>query len=210
MDPTDWTERQRTRQRRRARIVQAVKTILPVVALGLIGLIFVMGREQGDIGDLFSAEELARLGTGLRLDNPRLAGIADGELPYELTAAAAMPDGPMAQVIELEAPEGEVRAPDRTYAASAARGVLDRRENRLTLEGGVSASTSDGWKARAPGAVIDLEGQTATGTGRLVANGPNGALEAGGFSVESGGDTGAPVLHFKNGVRVLFTPPEKE
>lgn len=201
-------DRRRLRIARRARLVGWAKVLLPVAALVVIGAIFMAGRGEGDLADLFTPEELARLGAGLRLDNPRLAGITGNDQPYQLTAVAALPDGPMAERITFERPSGHIETPDRTVRASAESGLMDRSAERLELSGGVAFETSDGWQAETESVSIDLDRKSAAGAGSLRATGPNGSLEAGSFRVTSDeAAEDAPTIWFENGVRVVFIPP---
>lgn len=203
-------DRRQLRIARRARLVGWAKVLLPVAALVVIVAIFMAGREEGDLADLFTPEELARLGAGLRLDNPRLAGVTGDDQPYQLTAVAALPDGPMAGRIAFERPEGHIETPDRTVRASAEAGMMDRETERLELSGGVAFETSDGWSAETESVSIDLDRRAASGAGAFHATGPNGSLDAGSFRVlsdEAAGD--APTIWFENGVRVVFIPPRE-
>lgn len=204
----DQIERRQFRIARRARMVGWAKVLLPVTALVVIAGIFMAGREEGDIADLFTPEELARLGAGLRLDNPRLAGVTGEDRPYQLTASAALPDGPMAERIAFEQPKGQIETPERTVQAEAESGLMDRSADRLELSGGVSFQTSDGWTASTDSVSIDLDRRAAAGGGALRATGPNGSLEAGSFRVTSGGEArDEATIWFENGVRVVFIPP---
>lgn len=201
----------RRRFARRARVVGWVKVLLPVVALSLIGAIFYASRDRGDISDLFTAEEIARLGAGLQVDNPRLAGVTPDDQPYELTAKAAVPDGAMADRISFDTPAGSIEMAERRITASAGSGLLDREAMRLELDGDVAIQTSDGWRAETGRLVFRLEGQHVESAGSVAAEGPNGTLKAGSFRAErSGGEDGAARIWFENGVRVVFTPPPKQ
>ena len=64
----------RRRVRAYSRAVAWMKVLLPLAAVALIAAIFVSARDKSDLTKIFTAEELATLGAGLRLDNPRFAG----------------------------------------------------------------------------------------------------------------------------------------
>ena len=71
-------QRQKRRQvRAYSRIVAWAKVLLPLAALALVVTIFLSGREEGELTEIFTPEELATLGAGLKLDNPRFAGVTE-------------------------------------------------------------------------------------------------------------------------------------
>ena len=212
----DSIERRQARLARRARLVGWAKWLLPLGALGLIAAIFLAGRETGEIAEVFTPEEIARLGAGLRLDNPRLAGVTERDQPYELTARAAVPDGPMADEVTLEDPRGWIETGERRIDALSASAHLDREAQLLTLLGGVEVETSDGWQGETTRLSVALEERSAEGPEPVRLSGPRGTLEAGSFRVEyadtdaeDGSDaagTGTRIW-FENGVHLRFTPP---
>ncbi|HUF56543.1 MAG TPA: LPS export ABC transporter periplasmic protein LptC [Thermohalobaculum sp.] len=211
----DSIERRQARLQRRARLVGWAKWLLPLGALGLIAAIFLAGRETGHIAEVFTPEEIARLGAGLRLDNPRLAGVTERDQPYELTASAAVPDGPMAEEVTLEQPKGWIEAGERRIDALAETAHLNREARLLTLYGGVEVETSDGWQGATPRMTVELAERRAAGPEPVRLSSPRGTLEAGSFRVEypdedAGGAGGSPAedarIWFENGVRLRFTP----
>lgn len=206
----DDIDRRRRRYARRARLVGWAKVLLPVVALCLIGAIFFASRERGDITDLFTAEELARLGAGLQVDNPRLAGLTRDDQPYEFTARAAVPETALASRIAFETPAASIEMPERQVRATAGQGLLDREARRLELDGAVAIETSDGWRGEAGRLVFELDGQSVASDGAIRAEGPNGTLEAGSFRARRGEGGDGDRFWFENGVRVVFTPPQED
>lgn len=208
----DSIERRQARLQRRARLVGWAKWLLPLGALGLIAAIFLAGREAGDITQVFTPEEIARLGAGLRLDNPRLAGVTERDQPYELTASAAVPDGPMAEEVTLENPKGWIEADERRIDALAESAHLDRETRLLTLYGGVEVQTSDGWQGETPRLTVELDERRAAGPEPVRLSGPRGTLEAGSFRVEypedeAEAERAGPRIWFEKGVHLRFTPP---
>ena len=207
----DSIERRQARLARRARLVGWAKWLLPLGALALIAAIFLAGRETGRIAEVFTPEEIARLGAGLRLDNPRLAGVTEDDQPYELTAAAAVPEGPMAEQVTLEAPRGWIEAEGRRIAALSETAHLDREERRLNLLGGVEVETSDGWRGETPRLAVALDERTAEGPEAVRLSSPRGTLEAGSFRVDYADEAAeGPRIWFENGVHLRFTPPRPD
>ncbi|MEM9098575.1 MAG: LPS export ABC transporter periplasmic protein LptC [Pseudomonadota bacterium] len=192
-------------------LIRWIKIVLPIAALVLIAAIFLVGRSNDTI---FSAEELATLGAGMQLKNPRFTGTTEAGDPYELRAIRAIPDGPSPDEIQLEAPTGTLTTSDgRVLDGSAVSGIMLRNSGKLTLTEDVVITTSDGYRAEADFLIIDIDAKGAHAPGAIHATGPLGSIDAGRFRVETqlddqGQATSDHVLFFEKGVRVVFIPEE--
>jgi len=210
LTPEERAERTGRRVRRYSRLVALMKVALPLGALALVAAIFLSARDRGELTDIFTAEELAQLGAGLRLDNPRFAGVTPKGESYVVRADWALPDSAMPRLIALERPRGEIELEDgRTVAVAAAEGELDRRRKSATLDGGVTVETSDGYRVETGRVELDFEARSARAPGSVSLDGPRGSIEAGAMRAESGEDGLADgQIWFENGVRVVFIPAE--
>ena len=198
----------RRRVRTYSRVVAWMKVLLPLGAVVLIAAIFVSARDKSDLTKIFTAEELATLGAGLRLDNPRFAGVTEQGEPFAIRADWALPDSAMPRLIDLERPEGEIELNDgRTISARAATGRMHRENKILVLEGGVVLDTSDGYHVETDRVVLDLNAKTAVAPGPVSGTGPTGQIDAGSFRAAAGEDGArAGKIWFENRVRVVFIP----
>ena len=196
------------RVRTYSRAVAWMKVLLPLGAVALIAAIFLTAREKGDLTKIFTAEELATLGAGLRLDNPRFAGLTEQGEPFAIRADWALPDSALPRLIDLERPEGEIEMSDgRTISARAATGRMHREDKTLVLEGGVVLDTSDGYHIETGLIEIDLGAKTANAPGPVSGTGPRGQINAGSFRAAAGeGAAGAGQIWFENRVRLVFIP----
>lgn len=206
-----WVRKKQASLDRYTRAVGWMKVVLPIAALLMVGLIFVIGRERGAATDLFTAEELARLGAGLKLDQPRFAGVTDAGEPFVLKADWALPDSAMPEEIQLENPTAEVSLQDDRQIAGAARyGLMERSARTLTLTGGVRLETSDGYQFETEMLRVETEARAASTATPVTGTGPQGRIEAGSFRVRQVGERNSDtVIWFENGVRVLFNPGNK-
>lgn len=193
-----------------SRLVRGLKIALPLAALALLASILLGSRDRGDLSNLFTAEELATLGAGLKLDNPRFAGVTGKGEAFSVQADWALPDSAMPTVIELERPRGEIVLSDgRKLTGNSRTGRLLRREKILELEGEVVLDSSDGYHLETARMEIDLDGKTALAPGPVAGNGPRGHIEAGSLRAEAASGQGEPgKIWFENRVRVVFIPGE--
>jgi lipopolysaccharide export system protein LptC len=194
--------------RRYSRAVAWMKVLLPLGAVAVIAVLFLSAQKQGDLADIFTAEELITLGAGLRLDNPRFAGVTDQGEPFAIRADWALPDSAMPRLIDLERPKGEIEMNDgRTIAVSAASGQMRREQKILVLEGEVVLDTSDGYRVETELIEIDLAANTAKGPGPVTGTGPLGEIQAGSFRADAGkGGERNGQIWFENRVRLVFIP----
>jgi len=198
-----------------SRIVTWMKVLLPLAAVAVISALFLSAQKQSDLSEIFTAEELVTLGAGLRLDNPRFAGVTENGEPFAIRADWALPDSAMPRIIDLERPEGEIEMSDgRTIAARSATGRMQRKQKILVLEGGVVLDTSDGYHAETEYMEIDLGAETAMSPGPISGSGPAGQIDAGSFRATTGADgAGGRTIWFENKVRLVLIPatgPDKD
>jgi lipopolysaccharide export system protein LptC len=205
-DPDARLRRAQARVARHSRIVRWMKVALPVVALLLIGAIFLVGRERAAVFDADSAAQLAAMGTGMRLDNPRFSGVTEEGDPFVVTADWALPDGSVPNRIDLERPVGELQMPGQSVTVTAAAGALFRKDERLRLDGDVVLETSDGYRVRTPSVEVDLAARTAEAPGRIHAEGPRGGVEADRVKVQRGESKDDVTIRFEGNVRVTWRP----
>ena len=207
--------RQGKRVRAYSRVVTWMKILLPLAALAVMSALFLSAQKKSDLSEIFTAEELITLGAGLRLDNPRFAGVTERGEPFALRADWALPDSAMPRIIDLERPEGEIAMTDgRTIAARSATGRMLRKQKILVLKGGVVLDTSDGYHVETDQMEIDLGAQTAMSPGPVSGIGPTGRIDAGSFRAVAGEHgVGDGTIWFENKVRLVLIPatgPDKD
>lgn len=193
-----------------SRYVRLMKIALPIVAILLIVLIFLSGRERGGVVDLRTAADGSALAVGLQLENPRFAGMTKRGEPYVLTALTAVPDGAMPNLIDLDQPTGEITLSDqRKLTVTSRAGQMYRTDERLDLEGNVVLQTSDGYRVETDRVEMDMGQKTAVAPGALRATGPRGSIRANKVRVDqTGEDDGSATIWFDGDVKVLFRPKQ--
>jgi lipopolysaccharide export system protein LptC len=193
---------------RYSRAVRILKVALPLVALGLMASVFLLTREETAGGLRFSAADFAALDRGLRLAEPRVTGMTDRGEPFVVRAAWALPDGPDPELVTLEAVEAElVLADGRTVTLKARSGTIRPDARRVSLEGTVVVTTSDGYRAETERAEADLTLGTLTVPERVVATGPLGRIEADRLTAVRRDDgVREETVLFEGRVRVVWQP----
>lgn len=199
------TDQRQQEMRRYSQAVRWMKILLPIIAAVVIGLIFLVGRERGGVADSETVAA-ARLGAGLKLENPRFAGVTETGEPFVVTALSALPDGAMPNLIDLEQPSGEITLGDGlVLTARAETGEMFREDERLNLQGSVVIESSDGYRFETERVEMDLAGKTARAPGSIHAEGPRGGISADSVRMEQA-ENRKVVIRFEGNVRVTFAP----
>ncbi len=192
-----------------SRTVRHLKVVLAITAILLVGTIFMFGRERAVVFDAEQAANLAVLGAGLKLDNPRFSGITEDGDPFVVTADWALPDGATPDRVDLEMPTGELHlADERVVTVRAEAGELFRSDDRLNLMGDVIFQTSDGFEAKMPRIELDLASKVAVAPARLRATSPRGSIEADRMRMARGTTPNSSTIRFEGNVRVSWRPEE--
>jgi lipopolysaccharide export system protein LptC len=150
---------------------------------------------------------VAQLARELRLTQPRLAGVlADGR-EVTLVAEAAAPDFETTNVIVTDRIEGRIAMADDAFLfLDAGAGRIDVEGRIADLTGGVEAETTQGYSIRSDTIRLSLADLGMNAPQAVHLEGPGLTLDAGAMVL--GGPSGAAVLSFTGGVRLIYEPTE--
>ena len=189
----------------RTRVVRLLRVALPLSALALLSVLFLLGRKSETVEPAIpyaqgSAEDLGRSpgigspeyttvtpeGASVTLRAARAAlgnGGADGGTASALVLDWRSRDGLM---IELTSPFAQTQ------------------DTTIRLEGGVRMALSSGWVMRGPSFEADTAADTLRADETVHVTAPFGELEAGTMLIHPS-ETGQ-VLELNEGVRLLYRP----
>lgn len=195
-----------------SRRVGILKIMLPLIAVGLLSTVFLVQKEDAfESGLVFTKVDIATLGDGLTISNPRFSGITNRGDTYTLAAARAVPDGPKPRIVEMS----EITA-DMSYAegtivnATAAQGIADVQQQTLQLNGGLNASSSNAYTFTTDGGLLSLNSGDFESSGPVKLTGPQQTLKAGRMRIAVQEDGTSRFFHFENGVHLTYTPETTE
>ncbi len=183
-----------------SRFVITMKVGLPIVALGLVGLLFLWPQVK---------VSNTRLSVGLasfKAANPespsmvkaRFVGSDNRDQAYSITADLAKNILLGKSKVELEVPKADLAMQDGSWLAMTAKtGLYDQKGKSLALDGAVNLFHDSGYEFNTETALVDLEGGVAVGDKPVQGQGPFGQLTAEGFRIEN------------MGKRMLFTGKAK-
>ena len=166
----------------RAATVRRLRILLPVLAVGLVGIFLINTRENPvDEAFLNDFANLDATPEELTMANPRVAGIDDRGQPYEITAESALQATGAAETVELIRPRAVSRRDQDQTIAYADKGrfqsstkVLDL-EDDVTLEHGIAGAK---YVLKTSAATVSIAEETVTSDAGIEGEGEAGTLRA--------------------------------
>ena len=205
--PQDWRQARALPggdgQRRRL-IMQLVKYVLPVVALGFLALMIAWPRifKEESKFDLTSTE-ITRVKDDLRMSNPEFTGMGADNRPYRVTANAAVQDATDHELVRLDALQADVSLNDGSWlSVNANTGLMHNGLQTLQLNGRIETYSDLGYALYTESALIDLDAGSLVADQPVRLQGPYGHLRAKSMRATERGQR----LHFAGDVKVIIYP----
>jgi lipopolysaccharide export system protein LptC len=196
-----WHPRETIRQALRySRFVKVMKALLPLAALGVGAavLLFALQPRQGERYSL-SFERIGTVENDLAMLNPTLTGVDDDGLPFVVRAGSAVQDPDSVQRVHLKNVRAMLTLKDGAAVnVTAAQGLVDNIEQKLSVSGGIHFSSDAGYTAETEAAHADLKTGILESEGRVTAQGAFGRVTANKFIFEKN----TRRMHFQGDVRM--------
>ncbi|TPQ49782.1 hypothetical protein C2U72_16780 [Prosthecomicrobium hirschii] len=196
---------ERRAARRHSTLVRLLKVVLPILALGVAGVV-------GLRVFLFSFAPDLKLPTvlfsrdGLTMVEPHLSGRSK-DRAYEVTALRAVQNLTDTKKVRLEKVSARIELADRQWAKVAAEGGLyDGGQETLRLEQGLVVTTSNGYRAATDGADFDLKSGRIVSRGAVRLEGPAATIESETLEIADNGHS----FLFTGRVRLDLRPAESD
>jgi lipopolysaccharide export system protein LptC len=174
---------------RRRFLIRWTKRLLPVLALGLLGIIvFWPELEGGDESRVSFRRTAQPRPEALRVINPRYQGVDDLGRPYTVTARLGQQPG-AAEILDLELPRADILLSDGTWVfvrAETAR--YDKPAQRLDAKGEVEVYHDEGLALFTDAATVQIDTGVVSSERPVAVQGGFGTLTAErGFTVTEKG-----------------------
>jgi lipopolysaccharide export system protein LptC len=190
------------------RVVGWLKVALPLLALAILSTLFLLSDQINPDDALPYAEvDVETLAREPRMTAPSYAGTTADGAALTLTAEEARPetgDNPASAKelrLDLATPDGALTR------AEAAHAVVDPVAQQAVLSGGVTVTTSSGYRLVTATVTARLDRSRLESAGEVTATGPAGNLRADRMILSQDNRTpGAYVLVFNGGVRLVYQP----
>jgi lipopolysaccharide export system protein LptC len=191
-----------------SRVVAWLKIALPLVAAAILLVLFLQARTIQPAQNIpFADIDAADLAREQRIGNPIFATQTDSGALLQFSAASARPapNDPAVifgqdLVVSLQAPAGD------RIDLLARDGVLDGTSETLELGGGVTITSSAGYRIETDRMAARMDATLLETGSAVTAEGPLGRLEAGKLRISLIPDSDSYVLVFNAGVKLVYTP----
>jgi len=188
MRPTMTVRIKRARVGRMASFMRRLRIILPLLAGGVLLLLFIWPSML----PAFRISDIAKNIPDLVVDNLHYTGVDDKNEPYTVRAAQAMRPANFKGIYDLVKPEGEITLQSGAWLdGKADKGRYDENEKNLWLSGNVRVFHTDGYQITSEEARVDLKKGEASGDKDVLIQGPFGTIRGVGFTY---GESGRQVV----------------
>ncbi|SMO83213.1 LPS export ABC transporter periplasmic protein LptC [Paracoccus laeviglucosivorans] len=190
----------------RSRIVAWLRVILPLTALALLSVLFLLGRKpEPDATIPYANVDPQELAERQAVTNPTYTGVTSNGSELTISGAEAVPgknsgEGSVSTVrLTLRAQDGR--------AADVSAGSAELKDDQVTLGDGVRMTTADGWVVTAPQFDASIAEGTLRADREVNVRAPFGDLTAGQMELRPT-EPGNPdhILDLKGGVRLIYRP----
>lgn len=190
----------------RSRIVHWLRVILPLAALALLSVLFLLARKPDPEASIPYADVDPRdVAERQAVTSPRYSGVTDDGARVSIDGAEATPgSGPgqgSAQSVRMT-----IRAQDGR-AADVSAGTATLEGDAIVMANGATMTTADGWIVTAPEFHASRMAGTVNADHEVNVLAPFGDLTAQQMELRPLGDgTGDHVLDLSGGVRLIYQP----
>lgn len=189
----------------RSRIVALLRVILPLAALALLSVLFLLGRKPDPEASIPYADVDPRdLAARQVVTDPSYAGVTRDGAQISVTGDEVVPgkDGDAsASAVRMTLRARDGRAADVSAGAAALNG------DQVRLGQGARMTTADGWVLTAPEFLASTSAGTVVSDAEVNVRAPFGELTAGRAELKPVGDgSGDHVLDLSGGVRLIYRP----
>lgn len=187
----------------RTSIVRLLRVILPLAALALLSVLFLLARKPDPQAAIpYARGAIEELSRSPGIGTPEFTTVTADGAQVTLRAARAVPgggDSGTARDVTLD-----WRFRDGLLMLVTAPGAQLEGDG-LTLDGGVRMTLSTGWEMSAPELQAGIRSGVATAPRSVAVTAPFGELQAGAMRLGPG-EGGGKVLELNGGVRLLYRP----
>ena len=187
-------------------MVKTLKVVLPMIALLLLGMMFMMTKNVPELTEIpFASGAVKERIKSEQVAKPNYMGMTkDGDV-LNVYADTLTPENEEMSALLVTRPKSEIRTKDgRVIHLISDSGLIRNEANLLSLEGDVEILTSDGYQFYAQKADVRLDQTWAFAFGSVRGLGPGGTFRAGSLEIKRSSETDALKFHLKGRVKVVY------
>lgn len=196
----------------RSRIVNWLKILLPLTALGLLSTLFLVSRTI----DTSQSIPIGRADLETRTGNqqitaPTFSGVTDEGHALSFIATSARLDPAQAERVLADALSARIDMVNGgEIVITSQSGDVNDASGLAVLTGDVVLTSTTGYRIMTEQLETQMRELGAETAGHITGDGPPGRLDAGKMLMTTDGQSGDVHLLFTNGVKLVYTPENEE
>jgi lipopolysaccharide export system protein LptC len=191
-----------------SRIINWLKILLPLTALGLLSTLFLVSRNIDPTQSIPQSRADLESRTGnQQITEPNFSGVTQEGHHIAFVASSAQIDPEQTErvlanalVVQMNLAEG-----GQIDIVSRFANVNDT-DGLAILEGDVVLTSSTGYRIETEKLITQMREVAAESAGAIIGNGPPGHLDAGKMTMTTDAESGDVHLLFTNGVKLIYDP----
>ena len=187
-------------------MVRTLKVVLPIVAILLLGMMFMMTKNVPELTEIpFASGAVKERIKSEQVAKPNYMGMTkDGDV-LNVYADTLTPKNEEMSALLVMRPKSEITTKDgRVIHLISDSGLIRYKANLLSMEGDVEILTSDGYKFYAHKVDVRLDQTWAFAFGPVRGLGPVGTFMAGSLEIKRSSEADSLKFHLKERVKVLY------
>mgnify|MGYP000358972607 FL=1 len=189
-------------------LMTGLKYILPMIALGLLSVMFYMSQSVPEESTIpYSERRLYDRAKGPQVSAPYFTGVTGAGDRLSMSAMSVKPDQSVDEDLEIDQVVLRIKTgPNQDILASSDSGVIRNEKGLLVMEGNVQVVTNDGYQLSASRITSKMEALWLYADGPVKGTGAAGDLEAGSMEILRDSETGNLQFIFKDGIKLIYDP----
>ena len=189
-------------------LMTGLKYLLPMIALGLLSVMFYMPQsvpQESIIPD--SERQLYDRVNGPQVNAPYFTGVTGAGDRLSMSAMSVKPDQSVEEDLEIDQVVLRIKTgPNQDILASSDSGLIRNEQGLLVMEGSVQVVTNDGYQLSASKITSKMDALWLYAEGPVKGTGAAGFLEAGSMEIFRNAETGSLQYIFQDGIKLIYDP----
>ncbi len=189
-------------------LMTGLKYILPMIALGLLSVMFYMSQSVPEESTIpYSERRLYDRAKGPQVSAPYFTGVTGAGDRLSMSAMSVKPDQSVDEDLEIDQVVLRIKTgPNQDILASSDSGLIRNEKGLLVMEGNVQVVTNNGYQLSASKMTSKMEALWLYADGPVKGTGAAGVLEAGSMEILRDSETGNLQFIFKDGIKMIYDP----
>ena len=189
-------------------LMTGLKYILPMIALGLLSVMFYMSQSVPEESTIpYSERRLYDRAKGPQVSAPYFTGVTGAGDRLSMSAMSVKPDQSVDEDLEIDQVVLRIKTgPNQDILASSDSGLIRNEKGLLVMEGNVQVVTNNGYQLSASKMTSKMEALWLYADGPVKGTGAAGVLEAGSMEILRNSETGNLQFIFKDGIKLIYDP----